>query len=148
MAHSYSALGEFPARRGEVRPSRYAFLDLVAYNETPPSPQKRGRSMPPRKLGHMFGCNNLMGGVPPALETALATTDTVSRLVDARDGIASLDGSHLDRELVIAADGLLAWFHGDPADRLIVATARTHAMPLATRDRAIRRSRIAKLWSP
>jgi PIN domain nuclease of toxin-antitoxin system len=54
----------------------------------------------------------------------------------------------LDREVVIAVDGLPARFHGDPVDRLIVATARTHDMPLATRDRAIRRSRTAKLWSP
>jgi PIN domain nuclease of toxin-antitoxin system len=54
----------------------------------------------------------------------------------------------LDREVVIAVDGLPARFHGDPADRLIVATARTHGIPLATRDRAIRRSRTARLWSP
>ena len=54
----------------------------------------------------------------------------------------------LDREVVIAVNGLPARFHGDPADRLIVATARTHGISLATRDRAIRRSRTAKLWSP
>jgi PIN domain nuclease of toxin-antitoxin system len=54
----------------------------------------------------------------------------------------------LDRDVVIAVDSLPKRFHGDPADRLIVATARTHGIPLATRDRAIRRSRAAKLWSP
>jgi PIN domain nuclease of toxin-antitoxin system len=54
----------------------------------------------------------------------------------------------LDRDVVIAVDSLPARFHGDPADRLIVATARTHGIPLATRDRAIRRSRTTKLWSP
>jgi PIN domain nuclease of toxin-antitoxin system len=54
----------------------------------------------------------------------------------------------LDRDVVIALDSLPAQFHGDPADRLIVATARTHGMPLATRDRAIRRSRTTQLWSP
>jgi PIN domain nuclease of toxin-antitoxin system len=54
----------------------------------------------------------------------------------------------LDRDVVIAVDSLPAQFHGDPADRLIVATARTHGMPLATRDRAIRRSRTTQLWSP
>jgi PIN domain nuclease of toxin-antitoxin system len=53
----------------------------------------------------------------------------------------------LDRDVVIAVDSLPAQFHGDPADRLIVATARTHGMPLATRDRAIRRSRTTQLWS-
>ena len=54
----------------------------------------------------------------------------------------------LDRDVVIAVDGLPKRFHGDPADRLIVATARTHGIPLATRDRVIRRSRTTKLWSP
>ena len=54
----------------------------------------------------------------------------------------------IDREVVIAVDGLPKRFHGDPADRLIVATARTHGIPLATRDRVIRRSRTTKLWSP
>lgn len=54
----------------------------------------------------------------------------------------------LDRDVVIALDALPARFQGDPADRLIVATARTHGMLLATRDREIRRSRTAKLWSP
>ena len=32
-------------------------------------------------------------------------------------------------------------FHGDPADELIAATSLVHGAPLATRDRAIRRSR-------
>jgi predicted nucleic acid-binding protein len=32
--------------------------------------------------------------------------------------------------------------------RTIAATARAHAMPLATHDAAIRRSRAAKLWKP
>jgi PIN domain nuclease of toxin-antitoxin system len=54
----------------------------------------------------------------------------------------------LDREVIIALDSLPARFRGDSADRLIVATARTHSMPLATRDLAIRRSRTVKLWSP
>ena len=54
----------------------------------------------------------------------------------------------LDRDVVIAVDGLPKRFHGDSADRLIVATARTHGIPLATRDRVIRRSRTTKLWSP
>ena len=51
-------------------------------------------------------------------------------------------------EVVLALDALPASFHGDPADRIIVATARAHAMPLATHDAAIRRSRTAKLWKP
>jgi PIN domain nuclease of toxin-antitoxin system len=52
----------------------------------------------------------------------------------------------LDVEVVIALNGLPAPFHGDPADRLIVATARAHRIPLATYDRAIRKSRTAIIW--
>jgi PIN domain nuclease of toxin-antitoxin system len=52
----------------------------------------------------------------------------------------------LDVDVVIAADSLPVSFHGDPADRLIVATARAHAMALATHDAAIRRSRTVALW--
>lgn len=54
----------------------------------------------------------------------------------------------LDVEVVIALDRIPASFHGDPADRLIVATARAHRLPLATHDRAIRRSRTAPVWKP
>ena len=54
----------------------------------------------------------------------------------------------LSVEVVFALDTLPASFHGDRADRLIVATARAHAMPLATHDTAIRRSRAAKIWKP
>jgi PIN domain nuclease of toxin-antitoxin system len=54
----------------------------------------------------------------------------------------------LDVEVVSALDALPAHFHGDPADRLIVATARVHAVPLATHDAAIRRSRVVRLWRP
>ena len=50
------------------------------------------------------------------------------------------------REIVIALNGLPASFHGDPADRLIAATARAHRIPLATYDRVIRKSRVAIIW--
>lgn len=52
----------------------------------------------------------------------------------------------LDRDVIIALDALPATFHGDPTDRLIVATARAHGLPMATRDQAIRKSRAVKLW--
>jgi PIN domain nuclease of toxin-antitoxin system len=52
----------------------------------------------------------------------------------------------LDVRVVLALDKVAPSFHGDPADRLIVATARTHGMELATRDANIRRSRLVKLW--
>lgn len=50
--------------------------------------------------------------------------------------------------VILALDGLPGGFHGDPADRIIVATARAHGLPLATRDSNIRRSRTVKLWKP
>lgn len=37
-------------------------------------------------------------------------------------------------------------FHRDPADRLIVATARHLGIPLATRDGKIRKARLVPLW--
>ncbi len=52
----------------------------------------------------------------------------------------------LDVEVVIALDGLPPTFHGDPADRLIVATARAHRLPLATHDRAVRKSHLVTVW--
>ena len=54
----------------------------------------------------------------------------------------------LDRDVVLALDALPPGFQGDPADRLIVATARAHALPLATRDAAIRRTRVTRIWKP
>jgi PIN domain nuclease of toxin-antitoxin system len=54
----------------------------------------------------------------------------------------------LDAEAVIAVDDLPDTFHGDPADRMIVATARAHDLPLATHDEAIRKSRLVKIWKP
>jgi PIN domain nuclease of toxin-antitoxin system len=54
----------------------------------------------------------------------------------------------LDAEAVIAVDDLPNTFHGDPADRMVVATARAHDLPLATHDEAIRKSRLVKIWKP
>lgn len=52
----------------------------------------------------------------------------------------------MDVSVILALDKLPPGFHGDPADRIIVATARAHGLPLATRDGNIRRSRLVKLW--
>lgn len=54
----------------------------------------------------------------------------------------------LNADTVIAADDLPAGFHGDPADRMIVATARVHDLSLATHDDAIKKSRLVKIWRP
>jgi PIN domain nuclease of toxin-antitoxin system len=49
-------------------------------------------------------------------------------------------------EVVLALGALPPAFHGDPADRIIVATARVYGLALATHDRAIRQARLARLW--
>jgi PIN domain nuclease of toxin-antitoxin system len=48
--------------------------------------------------------------------------------------------------IVAEMNRLPANFHRDPADRLIVATARFLKIPLATKDHKIRRSRLVTLW--
>jgi PIN domain nuclease of toxin-antitoxin system len=78
------------------------------------------------------------------LELPLPFSDWLTRAADSR--IVSV--IPLDVETVLALDSLPHSFHGDPADWLIVATARAHVLPLATRDTRIRRSRIARLWKP
>jgi PIN domain nuclease of toxin-antitoxin system len=52
----------------------------------------------------------------------------------------------MDVEVILALHSLPASFHGDPADRLIVATARAHGLMLATHDKALRSSRLTTLW--
>jgi len=50
----------------------------------------------------------------------------------------------VDTSVVIALDQLPSTFHGDPADRMIVATALAHSLPLMTMDTSIRKSRLVK----
>ena len=76
------------------------------------------------------------------IELPVPFPDWISHAADAR----MLTLLPLDIDVVIAADSLPPGFHGDPADRLIVATARAHAMALATHDSSIRKSRAATLW--
>ena len=54
----------------------------------------------------------------------------------------------LDAAVVTTIELLPSSFHGDPADRLIVATALAHGLPVATHDTAIRRSRVIDVWRP
>lgn len=54
----------------------------------------------------------------------------------------------LNADTVIAVDDLPAGFHGGPADRMIVATARVHDLSLATHDDVIKKSRLVKIWKP
>ena len=43
---------------------------------------------------------------------------------------------------------LPASFHRDPADRMIVSTARVHGLPLLTKDRKILSAKIVSPWRP
>ncbi len=52
----------------------------------------------------------------------------------------------LDVEVVIALHQMPDGFHGDPADRLIVATGLAHGLVLATHDQAIRNSVVIPIW--
>lgn len=54
----------------------------------------------------------------------------------------------IDVRVALALNDLPASLPADPADRLIVAAARAHALPLATHDRVIRHSRATRLWKP
>jgi PIN domain nuclease of toxin-antitoxin system len=51
------------------------------------------------------------------------------------------------QEIAAEIARLPATFHRDPADRIIVATARTRDIPLFTRDRRILDARLTKKWT-
>ena len=48
-------------------------------------------------------------------------------------------------DLAVARESTRLDFHGDPADELIAATSVVHGIPLVTRDRVMRRSKIVPL---
>jgi PIN domain nuclease of toxin-antitoxin system len=53
----------------------------------------------------------------------------------------------LDHKISIAAADLPGSFHKDPADRMIVATARSLSAPLVTKDRQIRKyEHVKTIW--
>ena len=76
------------------------------------------------------------------LALPMAFADWLEQATDER----MLSIAPLDVAAVVALDSLPESFHGDPADRLIVATARARRLGLATHDAAIRRSRVVSLW--
>ena len=51
-------------------------------------------------------------------------------------------------DLAVARTSTRLDFNGDPADELIAATSVVHRVPLLTRDRVIRRSRLVPLAIP
>jgi len=78
------------------------------------------------------------------LELPLPFPEWLRRATDHR----MLSVMPLDIGVVLALNDLPEGFHGDPADRLIVATARGHNLSLATHDAVIRRSRTVRIWKP
>ena len=85
-----------------------------------------------------------MLGAKGRLELPMPFSEWLTLAADAR----TLKVLPLDVQVVLALDELPRSFHGDPADRIIAATARAHAIPLATHDALVRKSRTAKLWKP
>ena len=80
--------------------------------------------------------NRLYLDVPFAVWLREAASDAVISLLP------------IDVHVILALDSLPALVHSDPADRIIMATARANALPLATRDAGIRRSRAIQTWKP
>ena len=67
------------------------------------------------------------------LSTAVSAQALVNQLFS-HPGVREVP---VDREIGLVAGTLLDGFHGDPADRLIVATAIVRGLRLMTRDRRI-----------
>ena len=59
------------------------------------------------------------------------------RWLDNAIGSSGLQVIELTSEIVVESCNLPGDFHKDPADRIIVATARTHNLTLLTKDRKI-----------
>lgn len=53
----------------------------------------------------------------------------------------------LDSNVAIAVYNLPADFHGDPADKMVIASAISRNYTLATDDNAIRRSELVEYWA-
>ena len=72
-------------------------------------------------------------------------------LKDFLPGACSPETVHLiplKADVVVEMNTLPSSFHRDPADRLIVASARVEGRSLATHDRKIRESKLVRLWHP
>jgi len=66
--------------------------------------------------------------------------------LDAPDIVRTLSALHVwPIDLAVSVQSTRLDFSGDPADELIAATSVVHGVPLLTRDRAIRGSRIVPL---
>ncbi len=68
--------------------------------------------------------------------------------VEAAASEQTVDVLEITREVAKELVRLPKAFHRDPADRIIVATARALELAVATHDSAIRRSGLVRLWRP
>ena len=83
----------------------------------------------------------------------LAMLVSQGRLELDRDPLEWMEDSLVEHEIELlpltpaigVASVSLAEFHGDPADRMIVATAQVHSAPLVTKDRAITESKLVSV---
>lgn len=61
--------------------------------------------------------------------------------------VAHIQVLHLSEDIALESCNLPGDFHKDPADRLIVATARVHKLPLITKDQKIRKyEHVETVW--
>lgn len=67
----------------------------------------------------------------------LRLTQDVGEWIDAALNAQGVDVLPIEPAIAVASVRLPGTFHADPADRLIIATARHWRTPLATADRAI-----------
>lgn len=76
----------------------------------------------------------------------LAALRRIELDLDDPDVVRALSAPHVwPIDLEVAKVSTRLDFRGDPADELIAATSVVHGVPLLTRDRAIRRSKLVPL---
>nr|WP_305792959.1 type II toxin-antitoxin system VapC family toxin [Sedimenticola hydrogenitrophicus] len=102
----------------------------------------------------LAGDGQVMVSVISAWEIAmLASKGRLALTMDIDDWletVASIEGvsfASIDTQVAVQSVRLPGEFHPDPADRLIVALARHHSVPLVTADTKIREYRHVKtIW--
>jgi PIN domain nuclease of toxin-antitoxin system len=67
----------------------------------------------------------------------IALGDDVGRWIDRALALPGVELAPLEASIAVGSVRLPGHFHADPADRIIVATARFHQVPLLTADQAI-----------
>lgn len=99
-----------------------------------------GQRPPPLRHQLLGGCD------ARAARPAAARHDALEDWLRIAASPAAVEMIPITPAVVAEMNRLPATFHQDPADRLIVATARVGRLPLATHDARIRRSRQTSLW--